>query len=476
MLAPLSASGWAGSPPPDRRWLVPGLIPMGVITLLSGDGGVGKSALMKQLGLAASLGSGWLGRRVFGGRVLGVFAEDDEDEIGRRVIRIAAGEGLDLAAAKDLLVIGADTDALKAGAALATSTDGKVTATPLFAELAELVAEIKPVLIVLDPAAEIAAIDENRRSEVAAFGRLLRGLAASSGAAIVLIAHPSLTGMASGSGLSGSTAWNNSVRSRLYLTAPDQNDPEARRLALVKTNYAKPGTYIDLRLANGRFVAAEAASEADRSASSEAAKTAFLALLRRFTAEGRAVADTTGTNYAPALFASEPEADGMSKADMKGAMAALFRDGRITVKHEGPQSRRRKRLAETGADEGSSTATATGLPPATTAYSEGPSTGVFHRPATGFPPATTGDATTPLYIPPVGGSTDPAVEPLGPDATTAHSSGPVEDDPDGWQVESAEQEEQATSQEEPPFDDGDDWSAAWSGSDEEPAGWQQAAE
>jgi hypothetical protein len=47
----------------------------------------------------------------------------------------------------------------------------------------------------------------------------LRGLALETSSTALLLAHPSLSGMASGSGTSGSTAWSNSVRSRLYLTS-----------------------------------------------------------------------------------------------------------------------------------------------------------------------------------------------------------------------------------------------------------------
>jgi hypothetical protein len=34
---------------------------------------------------------------------------------------------------------------------------------------------------------------------------------------VVLIAHPSLTGINTGTGISGSTQWHNSVRARFYL-------------------------------------------------------------------------------------------------------------------------------------------------------------------------------------------------------------------------------------------------------------------
>ena len=40
---------WVGYDIPKREWLIENLIPHGTVTLLSGDGGFGKSLLMQQL-------------------------------------------------------------------------------------------------------------------------------------------------------------------------------------------------------------------------------------------------------------------------------------------------------------------------------------------------------------------------------------------------------------------------------------------
>ena len=57
--------------------------------------------------------------------------------------------------------------------------------------------------------------NEIDRRQTRQFVTLLRRLAIDANAAVVLISHPSLTGIASGSGLSGNTAWHNSTRARL---------------------------------------------------------------------------------------------------------------------------------------------------------------------------------------------------------------------------------------------------------------------
>ncbi len=50
-----------GKPVPARKWLVEGLIPSGTVTMLSGDGGTGKSLLSLQLACAVALGRNWIG-------------------------------------------------------------------------------------------------------------------------------------------------------------------------------------------------------------------------------------------------------------------------------------------------------------------------------------------------------------------------------------------------------------------------------
>ena len=50
-------SGLDGEPVPPRKWFVPGLIPSRNVTLLTGDGGLGKSLCALQLSIASVLGN-----------------------------------------------------------------------------------------------------------------------------------------------------------------------------------------------------------------------------------------------------------------------------------------------------------------------------------------------------------------------------------------------------------------------------------
>jgi RecA-family ATPase len=155
-----------------------------------------------------------------------------------------------------------------------------------------------------------------------------------SGGGLNLISHPSLVGIASGSGISGSTQWHNAVRARFYITSvagEDGEEPEGdlRKIVFKKNNYGRMSETIVVTYQDGVFV--EVAS-GDAGARAERAKAMFLSLLARFEAAGRIVNDKkNGSNYAPRAFAGEAEARdaGLRMKAFETAMAELFRLGRI---------------------------------------------------------------------------------------------------------------------------------------------------
>ena len=279
--------------------------------------------------------------------MLVVTAEDDEDEIHRRLAAIAKSLGIDLADLADLNIV-----PLAGRDAVMGAPEGKaaiIAPTAVFRGLVALVERIRPRLIVLDALADVYAGEENARAQARQFIGLLRGLAIKNDLAVVLIAHPSLSGMASGSGTSGSTAWSNSVRARLYLERifDDGNreiDPDLRVLRVKKSNYGPVGLELRLRWKEGAFILDGPAGGFDKLAADAKAERVFLDLLAKFTAQGRDVCDTPGHNYAPTEFA-EQGSEGLSRDVLKAAMKRLLFAKRIRVETFGPPSRRRKRLA-----------------------------------------------------------------------------------------------------------------------------------
>ena len=124
--------------------------------------------------------------------------------------------------------------------------------TEMFTRLQKTACDIRPNLIVIDNSADVFGGNENDRTQVRQFITILRGLAMTADAAVLLTSHPSLTGINSGSGLSGSTGWNNNVRSRAYFKKAttdkgDEPDPELRILEIMKANYGPVGETITLR-------------------------------------------------------------------------------------------------------------------------------------------------------------------------------------------------------------------------------------
>jgi RecA-family ATPase len=335
---------------PPREWGVRDLFPRRNVALLSGEGAAGKTLLALQLGVAHALGRDWIGRLPEPGPFLYFGAEDETDEIHRRLADILKHYGADF---PDLqgnihLLTFAGEDAVLGHA----DHTGLVKPTPLFLRLLKAAIEIKPVLIVLDTSADVFAGNENDRSQVRQFVGLLRKIAIQANGYVIVNAHPSLTGINSGSGLSGSTGWHNSVRARAYLTTPktdrdEEPDPDLRVLEFKKSNYSKVSTSIPLRWEHGVWAPVAGTSSFDRRVKEQTADRLFVALLDRFNDQGRNVSEKAAAkNYAPTEFAREAEAKKyhIRKADFEGAMRRLFETSAIEVQPYGPPSRGFTRL------------------------------------------------------------------------------------------------------------------------------------
>jgi phage/plasmid primase-like uncharacterized protein/RecA-family ATPase len=244
--------------PPEREWTWDGLIPRGHITSLYADGGVGKTLISQQLATAVATAGDhgqFLGRQIRGGPVLALFAEDDEPELWRRQAAIN-GHGehcmADLSRLNVLSGFGYDNLLMTFD-----RTSGQLT--PLYHHLMGIALSVHPELIIIDNAADTFGGEEAKRAQVNQFVKVaLGGLARETGAAVLLLAHPSLYGMQNKTGFSGSTAWNNAVRSRIFMEKMGKEeadfDADVRFLSLLKANYAPTGDGDQIRWKDGVFV------------------------------------------------------------------------------------------------------------------------------------------------------------------------------------------------------------------------------
>ena len=343
-LALVNAATLAGKAVPPREWLVEDIIPMRQVTLIYGDGATGKTLIELQLSVAVATGTDWLGKLPKEGNVLILSAEDDIDETHRRLADIVAGRDFGMAALGGLTIAPlAGEDAILA----VSGRGGVLSTTELFAEVESTVEAIRPTLLCIDTLADTFGGDEINRAQARQFIGMLRRLAIKFNMSVVVLAHPSLSGMASGAGTSGNTGWSNSVRSRLYLEhvkgeIAEARDDTLRRLTVKKANYARAGTEIMMRWERGKFVLAD--SNWKSSLTNAETDNLFLELLEQFTREGRNVTEKKGTSYAPHEFASHADAKGVGNDAFKRCMDRLLKAGRIKVETYGPPSRCRSRL------------------------------------------------------------------------------------------------------------------------------------
>jgi hypothetical protein len=255
--------------PPERRWLVPGWIARGEVNSLYGGGATGKSLLALLLGHAMAVGAPWIGLPTIKGSSLFVSCEDDADELWRRHADIRKGLGygignpfaearwLDRVGHNNLLAV--------------PDARGVMSGGPFLPELmAELDAE-RPTLVILDTLADVYGGNEIDRVQVNGFlktclgGLIQQRKEAGHDLTILLLGHPSKSSLADGSGFSGSTAWENGVRSRLYLSRPENAGPDERILTRAKANYAGGDDgELPLLWSGGIFVGASELKEAER--------------------------------------------------------------------------------------------------------------------------------------------------------------------------------------------------------------------
>ena len=344
----------AGTPTPARGGGVRGWLPAATVTLLYGAGGEGKTLLLQQLMSSVASGTPWLGLQVQRGRVLGLFSEDDEDEMHRRQdgINRALGIGYeDLAEMWWTCPVGSDNTLLR------FEQDGSPKRTARFLEFASHARLLRPAVIALDVAADLYGGNENDRGQVAQFLKALLGsLARDTGAAVVVAAHPSKSSIATGDLDSGSTGWNGGVRTRLTLATPKAQEGEpvdetARVLRRAKANYAKRGDEIELRFRDGVLhpkltLGSGMVASLDR----RKCEDVFMELLDLFTSQDRRLSDNPHAgNSAPKLFAQHPKASSYKIADFRRAMNTLFTEGRIKLERYGRPSDTTWRLMRDGA-------------------------------------------------------------------------------------------------------------------------------
>lgn len=336
-------------------------IPQDEVTLLAGHGGGGKSYVALSIAVHVALGLPFGERATTQTNVLFFSGEDGARILRQRLARICRELEIDPAQldGKLHLLDASDMDpALHREERTQQGTKAK-TETHLLHALASLVQELNVGLVVVDNASDTFDDDEIKRVRVRAFIRSLRSRLARPVRAVLLLVHvnkdSATKGRAAGAeDYSGSTAWHNSVRSRLSLNSTDDG---ALTIEHQKANLGPKAVPMRLEWREGVPVAVDDAIAAIARATSQAEndqadKQALLVLLRNFDGRGEPV--TTAVSGCATTFSQLKTAPGFPKRiTNKGGLTTLLRaledEGFITRnQYKTPSRKYKERFTCTG--------------------------------------------------------------------------------------------------------------------------------
>jgi RecA-family ATPase len=350
----LDMSKWDSEPVPQRKWAIKDRVPLNQAGLFSGEGGTDKSIIELTKNVAHVAGKDWLGSLPELGPAFYIGAEDDEDELHIRLAAIASHYGVTFG---ELIEGGLHVRCLlgqDATLCAVSGKSGKVETTRLYQQLYEEAGDIKPKNISIDTLSRAFAGNEIDRVQVYSFANHMQALAMVANGAVTVLSHPSLTGMASGSGISGSTAWHGAFRFRQYLKgikadAGEQPDNDLRELQFKKNQYGPMGEAIVLRYQRGLFLPEHGLSSIEKAARDHSVDDILIAVGKKIEVRGEELSpQQTSHAYAPTLIAKEPEAKGVKKPELVASLKRLLDSGRLRIETLRPGTSREKRVVRFG--------------------------------------------------------------------------------------------------------------------------------
>lgn len=238
LLQPVSVIDVLTRPSPAPRFVWEGYIPCGVVTLFSAHGGTGKSYVALMLAVATAVGRPLFGKTTEQCPVVFASLEDGAGIVRYRLATICKAWDIAPEALHGCLHI---VDGTEYPELFAADGRGPGDATAAYHELRKLAQTTSAGLVIVDNASDAYGGDEIQRRQVRAFMRILARIARDQDAGVMLLAHVDKTTSRArksegGEGYSGSTAWHNSARSRLFMV---RNDDGTLTLNHEKGNHAK---------------------------------------------------------------------------------------------------------------------------------------------------------------------------------------------------------------------------------------------
>ncbi|MEI8168830.1 MAG: AAA family ATPase [Rhodoferax sp.] len=310
LLKPVSVFDVLSSPSEPPAFVWDGYLPRGQVSLLAAHGGTGKSTIALMLAVCTVLGRPLFGVATEQSNVLFVSLEDGVNIVRHRLASICKAWLIDPELLRGGLHI---VDGTEHPELFSAETRGSGDTTASYLELRKIVQFEHIGLVLIDNASDAFGGDEIQRLQVRAFMRSLAVVARLTDCAVLLLAH--VDKMTSrnkkaegGEGYSGSTAWHNSARSRMFLTRGDNG---LLTLEHQKSNLGRMREPLTLEWLDGSFpqVVADggfgASPQQGRADDDRAA--ALLRLIAEFAGRGQYCSPAlTSRNNVHALLKSEP--------------------------------------------------------------------------------------------------------------------------------------------------------------------------
>jgi putative DNA primase/helicase len=214
--------------PEALKWLWPGRIPLGKLTLLIGDPGLGKSLVTIDIAARVSRGSNFPdGECCEVGHVIFLSAEDDTADTIRPRLDAA---GADVALVHTL-------EGMRVTLADNSTSDRPFDLETGIATLEDALAQVRGVrLIIVDPiSAYLGGADSNANAEVRGLLSPLASLAARHGVAVLCVTHLRKSAGAAIHRSIASIAFTAAARA-VWAVTPDPSDADRRLMLPVKQN------------------------------------------------------------------------------------------------------------------------------------------------------------------------------------------------------------------------------------------------
>lgn len=239
LLVPVDVAGVWSDPSPPPAFIWGQYLPRGTTTLFGAHGGTGKSTIGLMLAVATAAGLPLLGVETVAAPAVFVSLEDGAGIVRHRLGAICRWLNVEPSRLAGRLFIVDGTENPELYQADNRGTAGEESRA--HAELLALVQSTGAGLVLIDNASDAYGGDEIVRRQVRGFIRSLNQIAKRGDAAVVLLAHVDKTTSRNnkadnGEGYSGSTAWHNSVRSRLFLS---RDESGLLKLEHQKSNLSK---------------------------------------------------------------------------------------------------------------------------------------------------------------------------------------------------------------------------------------------